>query len=842
MKKIFSFLISLIIIILVIFIGLYLVIKNEMKAEKIAKRIEALSAQTDYHVSFDNIDYSLSLSGLNAVMYDVNIDSDVFDFISRKVNLNLNIFRFLFKEIVINNMTVYDGVLILKNIKSDSLKSVDNNILLTSNIFLKNCMLIYDTLTVSEINGKCRISGKDDISITGKLSFLPEMKYLNKLGKCSSSFAVLGKNKWTILLNKIEFEKGIKINGDVNIKNDSINYEINVNSNDISIINELIDTEFRFNGNSELSISGYYILKDLLKKNFKHINNIDIDLSNAKIQFPYEEIRIGFLDGSTVKKDLENIKLNLIISTYDRIYNINGFVDYDSLINRKITSQLKLLKSDISIINEFNNDISLKGNIDIDINTNFIVDSMYILSHLMLNTAVNTNFNEIEVKIDSYNLILKNGAISKKKNPIKYSFSSDYKHMSISLKGEYNIIDSMIRADVSLKGNLSNFINDFSGKINIDSRVYYDLKKKSLYGNAMFDAQNIMGKGFNDIINISTKDIKFNELENINAKNINITGTFFKSNIKKFTLLNKDKIHINMDMELIDVNLDSLFPISDSAQSITEKVRVKPDIPNNLEIYTFATCNKAIFRGENISNISFYGYLRNDSLVIDSFYGDLIKGSAEGNVLYFPEKGHVYTNLNMKNIEISEFLSRHPISPYNVGGKVNAKSQVNFHQDSLKESINGLIITEIKGGYMLAPNILRNISNVIRYSINDTFFFDNMYGEFNVNNQAVFFDEFFMEKNGHLLVYSGNVDFEKQIFVDGKYIIDMRVADTGVFEDILRNAGFEDDSVYVDFEIIGDYKLPVINIKNNSINAFLKSKTQNFADQVIDGLNELFKF
>ena len=70
----------------------------------------------------------------------------------------------------------------------------------------------------------------------------------------------------------------------------------------------------------------------------------------------------------------------------------------------------------------------------------------------------------------------------------------------------------------------------------------------------------------------------------------------------------------------------------------------------------------------------------------------------------------------------------------------------------------------------------------------------------------------------------------------------MRIADTGVFEGILRNSGFEDDSVYVDFEILGDYKLPVIDIKSNSITAFLKSKTQKFADEVINGLNELFKF
>ncbi|MCK4524559.1 hypothetical protein KAU15_06500, partial [candidate division WOR-3 bacterium] len=813
--------------ILVIAIGLYLVVKNEMKAEKIAKRIEALSEQTDYHVSFDNIDYSLSLSGLNAVMYDVNIDSDIFDFISRKVNLNLNIFRFLFKEIVINNMTIYDGVLILKNIRSDSLIETNNNISLISDIFLKDCMIIYDTLTISEINGKCRISGKDNISITGKLSFLPEMKYLNKLGKCSSSFAVLGKNRWTILLNRMDFENGIRMNGDITITNDSIDYEVNIKSNDLSIINQLIDTDFRFNGNSELSISGYYMLNDSLKENLKYIKNIDIDLNTAEIQLPYEEIKIRFLNGSTIKSDLENIDLNLNISVFDRIYNIIGFADYDSLINKRISSQLQLLKSDISIIEEFNNDILLKGNIDIDVNTDFIIDSMHVLSHLILNTAFKTNFNKIEVKIDTYNFILTNGTISKMRNPVKYSFSSEYRNMNVSVKGECNVIDSMIKADVSVKGELNNFINDFYGKINIDSRVYYNLKKNALYGNAALDAKNIKGKGFNDIINVSAKDISFNGFEHIDAKNINITGTFFKSNIKKLTLLNKDKIKINMDMELMDVNLDSLFPISDSAQSIKEKSIVKPDIPNNLEVYTFATCNRAIFRGEDISNISFYGYLRNDSLVIDSLYCDLVKGNAEGNLLYFPENGYVYTDLNMKNIEISEFLSRHPISPYNVGGRVNAKSQISFHQDSLKESVNGLIITEIKGGYMLAPNILRNISNVIRYSMNDTFFFDNMYGEFNVKDQAVFFDEFFMEKNGHLLVYGGNVDFEKQIFVDGKYIIDMRIADTGVFEDILKNAGFEEDSVYVDFEILGDYKLPVIDIKSNSITAFLKSKHKN---------------
>ncbi len=98
-----------------------------------------------------------------------------------------------------------------------------------------------------------------------------------------------------------------------------------------------------------------------------------------------------------------------------------------------------------------------------------------------------------------------------------------------------------------------------------------------------------------------------------------------------------------------------------------------------------------------------------------------------------------------------------------------------------------------------------------------------------------------MEKNGHNLLYSGVVDFNKSMNVKGRYTIDMRVADTGLLEKILKMTNYPSDTIYVDFEITGNYSKPNINIKYNSVGEYLKDKTNESVNQMIDDLKNMFK-
>jgi len=104
------------------------------------------------------------------------------------------------------------------------------------------------------------------------------------------------------------------------------------------------------------------------------------------------------------------------------------------------------------------------------------------------------------------------------------------------------------------------------------------------------------------------------------------------------------------------------------------------------------------------------------------------------------------------------------------------------------------------------------------------------------------FDDFFMEKNGHSLLYSGKVDFAKNMDIKGVYIIDMTTADTGILEKMLKSAFYESDSIVLKFNLTGNYKDPKVDLYYSSISEFLKSKTQQNVDDVINKLNEMFKF
>jgi len=55
-------------------------------------------------------------------------------------------------------------------------------------------------------------------------------------------------------------------------------------------------------------------------------------------------------------------------------------------------------------------------------------------------------------------------------------------------------------------------------------------------------------------------------------------------------------------------------------------------------------------------------------------------------------------------------------------------------------------------------------------------------------------------------------------------------------------ADYKSDSIVVDFEVNGTYLKPKVSIKYNSVEEYLKNRTNDAVNNMIDELNNLFKF
>lgn len=839
MKKILSFLTIFFIITSVIMIGAFFIIKNEMRPEKLAKRIEQISKESGFHISFGNIDYALSWSGINAAIYDVNVDNENIDFMSGKINLNINVLRFLFKEIVVNKMTVYNGVAIIKPI-SDENKDIpdpDDHYMLSSDVFLKNCMIIYDTINIDSITGSVNIMSGRELSVTGSLYFVNNIKYLDDLGGITLSFALISGKKQNLIINNMSIGSNVSLKGNISLYEDTIKYNL------ISHINEIneIMSESLLYVNTDIPISlfcrGKYIISDSLIENAANIDSINCSLGSGDIKISSITDTFMLKSGCIVKSG-NSININTQALIYDVPFIMDIEMDYDSLLNKHIVSKFSCDNADLSVINNFISNIHIKGYSSIEGEADISADSLGVIKHIINNTDMTLRSEKLSVRADTFEFLLENTFLEKQNIMVNVTGKTHYRGFNVDLQGMLNLEDSTFNGAFKCIGNITSIAADYEGVCNVEGNGFYRLKGNKFKANATFTLDNVTGKGFQDTIDIIGENVAITGNNDINTKNIQFNGKHIEGNISSMHIVFRDRPVVDIEAQFKHINIDSLIPISDSAQQTKTE---KPEIYDDLIISFKGFCNNAVFRGENVNNLKIDGKLINDTVYIDSFSGSVIGGTARGSVIYMPEIGFLTMRTILQNIDVNEFLVRHPLMPYDMGGGVDAQTNISFFQDSLRESVQGHIITEIKGGYMMSPSLLTDISKVIRYPISDTFFFETMYGEFDIKNETVFFDDFIMERNGHSLEYSGNVDFDKRIFVDGFYNIDLNISDLGLFESLLRNAGYQSDSVSVQFELLGNYKMPAVSIKKNSIGDYLKSSTQNVVDDFINNINNLFK-
>ena len=198
------------------------------------------------------------------------------------------------------------------------------------------------------------------------------------------------------------------------------------------------------------------------------------------------------------------------------------------------------------------------------------------------------------------------------------------------------------------------------------------------------------------------------------------------------------------------------------------------EIPEKFEGEFKGICRNIEFKKESLKNLNMNGTLKN-SILDAEFDGKMLDGGIDGIMkLSFNKDILTQLKLNTMNIDAHRFLIKHKLFPYEVGGLILSNTDVSFKKEKMMETIKGESYVQVTQGWMLSPSLLKEITDVIRYNMSDTFYFDTMTGVFNVDTQVVNFEDFYMEKNGHSITYSGYGDFKKNIDVRAEYIIDIQ--------------------------------------------------------------------
>jgi hypothetical protein len=411
---------------------------------------------------------------------------------------------------------------------------------------------------------------------------------------------------------------------------------------------------------------------------------------------------------------------------------------------------------------------------------------------------------------------------------------------TLSISGDYSKQIVEISALSTL--NVQKFFKNYNGDGEVNGNVKFFLKEKKISVFFSLRLKNVKIPNINDNFNVNLQEAKFkNFAENLEFKNLLIDGKNISGIIKILNInYNKSFIKFSGEVNADYLNYDSLFI---PTPKVDQKSKSKPPkIDEKLKGNLKVSVKRLYFKDEFLENIVLNLKVENGILTVDPVNADFLKGKIGGKFVYDSKKdGYINSNFEGKKVVLDDFMKRKKYLPFDMGAKVDVKSDLNFYQDRVKESLNGRIDITAKGGWVHFTGIIAKISSILNIPLSDTFYFDDMYGEFEIDSQKVKFEDFEMEKNGHSILYSGTVDFNRNMNIKGRYTIDMNIADTGLLEKILEMTNYPSETIYVDFEIGGTYSKPDIKIKYNSVGEYLKDRTNESVNQMIDNLKNMFK-
>jgi hypothetical protein len=836
------------VIIIILSLGFYILVKTQLSTENINNKIMEIAAKSGYEVKFDNSQYKIGLFTLSAELGNISIRSKEFFLTCKKVSIILNPFLALQKKFELSNLLLDTPILtIYKTESSDTVSSEkkDSGILLTTTLKIINGEVKYDTLSINSVNGLMFVNIDKKIAFTGNLTLKSDIKYLKDFNLMTVSLT--GAYETGLELEKTVLStKYFTANAKVKETDGEYSYSIfgTIDSTNY-LINKFASIDsFDFKGGFDYFVKGIYHSKSPMDSQYESlIDSFQLDPKSVQVNFKSYNLLLEDLSFINKQGNHFVVSSNWIIDSLpiEFIFIADYKMLFNDTLKAKITSKgipISKITDNISGL-EYTIDGRIASNSEISISLSNILN----LDSLISSGKHRVTCGEAYIIKDSIIAEIKSFEIKAEFNKIIGSMSLNGRGIdgNIFFKGDY--AKKEIVATTLSKLDLNYYKKSMTGKGEINANLKYNYGNNEYTVNASGSVGNFTEKNLNDTI-----DISFDGLEIENGKNMKLSSLVFAGNnidgTAKNLIFNKgekeDIISGNVDFAFF--NYDSIFVPKKPKENETVKSE-PPKIDKRYKGEIKGFFDRMIFKSEDIRNGELVIKIANGDIFAYPIKADIMKGKINGNVEYYSEKnGLIHSKIESKKVDINEFLTKNKFVPFTIGAKVDLKSDLTFLQHKVKETVKGDIIVEAKDGWLLMPEIISNISKVLKLPLSDTFFFDDMYGDFNVDSQRVKFDDFTMEKNGHSLDYSGRVDFNKNMNLKGKYVIDMRIADTGLLEKILRMANYESDSIIVDFDVLGTYSKPRVAITYNSVGEYLKNQTNDAVNDLIEEMNNLFKF
>lgn len=848
MKKILIVFVIIVIVALILSAVMLYIIKTKLSTENINRMVTQTAEKSGYQLSFSGSKYNLRLFSLSAELENVKIESDVFTLSCRRIVIVLNPFLAIQKKFELSNLVLENPILTIH--KSDTLKENKNSgkssdALLTTNLRIVNGEVIYDTLSLNEINGQIFLGIDKKTTFTGKISFLSKIRYMNNLKKISVSFN--GSYDGEIDIERASVATDyFKADAAVNENNGIFNYSLHAYTDSSDFFRRMFlkTDSISLEGTADLFARGMYNPKDLIDSQIKTIVD-SFEIKFGEFEVRYKKHTAILDENSFINKQgssivvstnwlLDSLPLELIvIADFPRLA--------EKIFDARVTVKGVHLKNITDYIKDF--DYMIDGRAALISKFNVSFSDMKVLDSLISKSSHKVTVGEAFLEKDSTQIEIKSFIAEIKNGNLKGSmnFNGEGLNGGIYFSGDY--FKGLLNANTISKINLYELNKNFEGAGEVDVLFTYDIKKKahSLKANGLI--HKFTEKNINDTLEVCFTGFSSDDVGEFSLASLSVYGNYVDGVFTNLSLRKSGKKEfINGTAGFRLLNYDSLF-VSKKSEKKEKKESSPPLVDKKYEGEIKAVCERIIFKSEDLRNTEITIKIKDGQIFAYPLKTDLMKGRVTGNIEYYSfNNGLIKSKVRSSQVDINEFLTRNKFVPFTIGAKVDMESDLEFLQHKVKESIRGTVKLDAKDGWILMPDIISNVSKVLKLSLSDTFYFDDMYGEFDIDSQRVKFDDFFMEKNGHSLKYSGRVDFAKNMKLKGSYIIDMKTADIGLLERILKAAEYPSDSITVEFDVTGTYSNPKVSIRRNSVGEYLKNQTSETVNGMLQELNNLFKF
>lgn len=848
MKKIIA---AFSIVFLIIALGaalVYFLLKTQLSEENINRLVTETAMKSGYKLEFEGSKYKIGLFSLTAELDGVKIESEAFLLTCRKVIIVLNPLLALMKKFELSNMILDMPVLtLLKNTpeKPDSPETSQRKFVLTTSLRIQSGEIRYDSLSLKEIDGRIFLDVAEKIRATGNVSFVSGISTVREMGRITVGFN--GSYGNVLEIEQMNISSGY-FKADCRVSQGETGYFFTVNaktdSSDFFRRKFVKADSLSFDGEVSLFLMGTYRAGESIDSQILTLaDSFDIGFKSFSCRYGSNEFLLD--DFSFINRQSDNLVLStnwtvdslplefIVIADFRKLLNdtLSAKVTSKGLHAGVITSRLKGFEYDIdgriATISEIKVPISEAKNID-----SLIAKSTHSLT---VGEAFVTK-DTLVFKAKQFNAKLEHGKLSGSVNVDGMGIAGD-----VFFEGDY--LKKRFKANTLSKIDLSSYGKEMKGTGEIEAILDYGIDDKKYSVSMSGWLKGFSHKNLNDIMDVQFSGLTLKNEDSLFIKYVGIQGRYLEGALSEVSSLKKDGKDIFYAKGRFSMlNYDSLFP----QKKNDEKAKKEPKPPVIDGKYAGEAdlfCDRIIFKSEDIRNAEMKVVVSEGSLYAYPIKANLMKGSVDGDVKYHSSKnGLIEAKVKSKKIDINEFLAKNRFVPFTVGAKVDMESNLSFLQHRVKESVRGDVKIDAKDGWILMPGVISGISKAIKLPLSDTFYFEDMYGEFEIDSQRVKFDDFVMEKNGHTLDYSGRVDFAKNMDIKGKYVIDMRIADTGLLEKLLRAADYASDSIVVDFELKGQYSKPKVEIKYNSVEEYLKNQTSAVVNDMLNELNNLFKF